>query len=133
MSIEESIRKIAADTLGDLKNSGQIQSSKVDSITNQHKNKDWLGRAVDWIKWKTALRRYFNRTYERLNIIEGEDLHNLYRHFLCYAGHYKVKNKWPFKKTLVPDPYNIWDCSYTILPMNPISFIHFDIKLGDDK
>lgn len=109
-----------------------MKVDSVQSIKNQHDNKNCIEKLIDWIKWKTPLSNIFKYKWQLVKGITNEDKYKIYDQFLNFGPQYiRVVRGKIYKKIILSSPYDTWDIKF-LLPM-PVNYIKCEFTIGDKK
>lgn len=141
----DKVREQADDLLSRLAEEGMIVSHSVDRATTLHASRNMWGRVLDWVRWKTPLKRWLVKPYwvevglsdiltelwetERFPAPPMED--QIDREWF-WAVVREVEGIKVWEKRWPNDPYTSVSVDMTIVPSKPLDFIKMEFTIGED-
>ena len=92
-----------------------------------HDDKNWWGKLVDWVKWKTPLAKYSAVKYTQLKYMTEHDVRAIYISHFYNEGKYIFKRKRVYLKQTISNPYSTYIVNY--MPKYPINYITVDFEV----
>jgi hypothetical protein len=106
-------------------------SSKEPDVILEHDRKNWYGRLVDWVKWKTPLAKYSCFEYRRLEYYTEYDVKAIYYDLLLKQGKYRIRHNKIYVRHYISNPYTTYLMTYT--PASPVSYISIDFEVSNGR
>lgn len=129
------MRTIVADSLSMLKDQGVLKNFSIEHCELKHNKKKFFGRVLDWIKWKSPLRKYFYKPkYVKIEVTDIFQSFYEQGHLDIGKEDFNMICKWfygvtTWKEVYPEDPYITVDIDVKIMPTAPIEFIKQEVTL----
>jgi len=116
-----------------------LQNYTTKNVSTLHALKSVWGKIVDFVKWKTPLKRFFYKPfYRQKDLVEVLDM--LWEHsscfeefsreeFECFKERLEGVKVWEEKYP--EDPYSIVQVDVEFVPVKPVGFISVDFEVGE--
>lgn len=136
----DNIREAVSEQLSSLYSAGVVDGFNIDCCDTRHNRKSVWGRFIDWIKWKSPLKRFFYKpVYVEANLADI-----LYRRWEAggmdsldedgiddICGWVYGITVWEEKYPV--DPYAVMDIKFSLKPVVPANYIKMDITLDEEE
>lgn len=135
-----SVRGVSHRSLQGLVETGLVQDFDIGTVQTKHRSKNFLGRCLDFVRWKTPWRRWhYKPFYVQVSLVEK--LQVLWEHTGVFedmadkdfnALLESVQGVTVWEERYPENPYNIVMTDITVRPVVPVDFVSFTVTLGEN-